>query len=488
MNEKREIANNNMIFIAGNVAAAALAFLFNIMAAALLQPEQFGILSFAIVVMGFFTVFTDPGIGPTVTKFLASYIAKGERGRARSLVGFFISVRLGLTVAVAAVMLVFSTPLAAFFGKPEYVTFIDFSAAMLLTSALISIAYTVLEGLKKFKIETAIKLFERVTRILFVFIFILMGMGATGAVVGVTLSFLLAGMIGMVLFRRKDDIFSAKKEPVEKSLLFSFGAWALIGSTINALYFSIDSIMVSALRPVIEIGFYSIASAWVSLATYITPISAAVMYPYFSSLSREKNTKALDRSIRYALLAAMPVAFLISAFSGTIISVFYKNSFMPASAALGVLSFVSIPLAIEPLMMAYLYGVGRPKTHTKIVSVIFAANILLTYFAIGAFGLWGAALTIVAMRLVEVALLLGAIYLKPARHFDIGVVLKPLAASLVIFAAASLIPVSGLVELVACGLALMAVYVGLMLVVGGIEKNDVTMALDWLRSLKIRKG
>ncbi|MBM3304200.1 MAG: hypothetical protein FJY76_03810, partial [Candidatus Aenigmarchaeota archaeon] len=236
MGARTEVAKSNIIFIIGSMGAAILAFVFNVMAANILQPEQFGLFSFTLVVMGFFLVFTDLGISSTITKFTASYLSKNDFGRVRFLLGFFLKVRMLLAAAIAAFMLLLAPQVAAFFGEPSHAAFIRYSAGLLLASVLLDFVNIALGGFKRFKALSALKLFEKTARIIIVLLFVgFAGAAAFGAVAGVAVSALLAGIVGFFVLRGSRSVFSAEPRPMESRLVLNFGFWVMISSTVTAV-------------------------------------------------------------------------------------------------------------------------------------------------------------------------------------------------------------------------------------------------------------
>jgi len=218
-----------------------------------------------------------------------------------------------------------------------------------------------------------------------------------------------------------------------------------------------------------------------SLVIYIVPVSSTVMYTYFSSLGKTESFRALQKSLKYTLAAVMPVGFLMSAFSLPIIKIFYTQSYLPAASALGVLGLVAVPLVVSQMLSAYFYGIGRPKIHTCVVLAVFLVCVALSYTMISAYGIWGAGMAMLVSRLVEVSVLLVLILALTRKRIILNNIIKPVAASLAIYAIAFMLPVSGIIELVAAGLALLALYAGILLAIGGIERADVATLLGWLK-------
>lgn len=488
MSLKTEVARNNIIITGGNIAAALLSFIFNVVLARLLPPEQFGLFSFTMVVMAFFLVFADPGTGNTFIKFISECLEKKEESKVRSLVGIFLKVKVFLYSAVAAIMIIFSGQIShVIFNKPESGAFVTLAAVLLVSNLAIDFANGVFTGLKKFSIIVGLRLLERMLRITLVVALVLAGLSVFGAIAGVIAGFLLTSALITAVLMRSMRALSAKGSGFQKKLLFSFGFWSLLGTMVYGIYAIADPLMVSILRPVQDVGFYSIATLWMTLITYLVPISAVVMYPYFSGSDKAKGLEAFKKSLKYTMLSAMPLAFIMSAFSVPIIRIFYKPEFTPAAGALNFLSLSSIPLVLGLLLMSYIYGLGRPKMHTLVITCVFALSIALNFIFIGYYGIRGAGLASLICRCVEVGMFLAVIALM-RRGLNWDSVIKPLIGSLVIYIIASWLPVLSIVHLILYGIFLLVLYLGIMLSINGIDRCDMSIVFSWLSSVFRRKA
>jgi O-antigen/teichoic acid export membrane protein len=484
MSLKKEVAKNNVVFTAGNIGSALLSFAFSIVVANLLPPDQFGLFSFSLVVMGFFIIFTDLGITNIMIKFVSEWAEARNIGRTRSIIRVMAKIEAALTLCVAVFMFFTSEWIsAAVFNKPGYGMFISLASLLLIANVAFNFTVSVLVGFKRFGHVVAAKLAERAMRLCMVAGMIVLGFGAVGAVLGVVAAFAVAAFAGsMIIVSRHGRFVVGSGAKLQRRVVFSFGSWVLVGTVVASLYNTTDSLLVSMLRSIEEVGFYSIASSWMSLVTYVVPVSATVMYTYFSSLKGEGNILALRNSLKYTLAAVMPVGFLMSAFSAPIISIFYAQSYLPAASALGMLGLSAIPLMVSQIMIVYFYGTGRPGTHTAVISAMFVADVAMSYFFISGFGIWGAGAAMLIARSVEVAILLGIVSLKSKGIVSLPSIMKSLVAALIVYIIAAMLPVTGIVQLVAAGVALLLAYLGVLVAIGGISLDEAKNSISWVRS------
>ena len=205
------------------------------------------------------------------------------------------------------------------------------------------------------------------------------------------------------------------------------------------------------------------------------------MYPYFSSIVKEKAQATLQASIKYTLIVALPIAFLMSAFAPQVIDVFYHKPYAEAAVPLALLSFMAVPFAIAQILYAFFYGIGRPKVHAYVIACALSLDVALSFLLTLYLGMFGAAAAILAARVFEVAVLSFIIRFKIGTVMELGKATKPLAVYIIIYVLAVSFRVSGIVQLLAFGLVLLGVYITVMIAIGGVEKKDIFMVLRWLK-------
>jgi O-antigen/teichoic acid export membrane protein len=172
----------------------------------------------------------------------------------------------------------------------------------------------------------------------------------------------------------------------------------------------------------------------------------------------------------------------MSAFSSPIVSIFYTPQFSPAAGALQLLSLASVFFILSQLLMGFFYGMGKPKLHTFIITAVLLLDVALNYGFITMFGLRGAAAATLIARAIEVVVLFTFITVRMKSSLVWADMVKPAMASLAIYVMASLLAVNGIVDLVAYGIGLIAVYVGIMIAIKGMAWGDVKTVFGWARS------
>ncbi len=455
-----DVVESNLIFTAGNLLTAVLAFVFSIVIARLLQPQDFGVFTFVLTVAGFFVAFTDLGTSNIVLRYVSHYLSAKEEGKAKAVLLAVLKYRVVLILAVFLLLAGLHPTIAGLFGKPELAFFVFAAGVVLALNSAMDFVQITLLGLKDFRALFAVKVVEKLTRLGLALGLVLLGFRTVGAVSGVVLAYGVSiALAGLLIFRHR-TMLTARRQAVDRTQIIAFGAWSLVHSVVIMIYSLTDSILLAALRPVEDVGFFGIASSWVMLITYLVPISSLALFPYFAE--KEADSRLFGSSVRYTILIAVPLAFLVSAFSFPLITIFYGSAYTVAAQVVQVFSFVAIPIALNGLLGSFFIGSGKPHIPAKIITVAFAAAVVLNLLFIPLFGVVGAAYATLAARFIELGILVGAslmLRLKFPGRFTV----KVLTASLAVYVLAGLLPVTNIFLLLAAGIGCMVVYAGLAL-------------------------
>lgn len=486
MSLKKEIAKANLVFTAGRIISAVIAFFFSIILARLLQPHNFGLYSFCIVVVSFFILFTDFGMNSTLIRFVANYIGKGKYRKASTLIKLIFKYKIVLIILTGVLVSFFSNQIAAFiFNKPEAGFVVFFSGLVLVVNSLLEFFNSLFSSLKNFVAISAIQILQNIFKFVFVIGLILLGMSVAGAIIGLILSYLVVIMISLIIvYKKYDFIISKLKIRINRKILLTFTSWIFIGSIAGTIYALIDQLMISRMLDVEYIGFYKIGLTWMFSIIYLVPIAAYVMYPYFSGVVNKKQLNLMFfNSMRYGAIFIFPLAFLLSAFSTPFVLFLYKTPFLPVTSALTILAFVSILMVFSGILTTYFVGVKRPDIVAKIIFITLFLNITLNYFLIQLYGITGAALATFISKFIEVVVAFSIAVSIHKLTFKLSIIWKPLlASSIIYYTALFFLPyITNYFNFAFYGIILLTIYFAVMILIKGIRKQDLVYIKRGLR-------
>ena len=231
-------------------------------------------------------------------------------------------------------------------------------------------------------------------------------------------------------------------DPVKKVLVASLPFYVnTIAITLGA---RLDVSMLEFLAPGEEVGWYSAASNFATLAMLFAPVANWVLMPLFArSKHRSEETfyEILRRAIEGLLILAIPVTLLIGIGADFWVRIAFGQSFGPATLSLRCLAplFVATYLTI---MLSLALVVLERSWRLTIISMIGLGLLpllilvlvpLMKPFGQGAAGS-GAAIAVTLMELVTAALLLQTVGRRTIDRRNVLAILKSIAVALVVIA------------------------------------------------------
>jgi O-antigen/teichoic acid export membrane protein len=169
-----------------------------------------------------------------------------------------------------------------------------------------------------------------------------------------------------------------------------YGVRGYVGQLIDLLQLRFDMALLGALAGPKVLGVYTVASKFAELVQLPGLAVNYVLYPDFAKEDRGKATRRTARLILPALgvsvLAAVPLALI----AGTALPWIFGNVFDDAVVPTYIRLAGVVTFGVTGLIMAYLYGVGRPGAASAgqglglVVVVVLGAILIPRHGAVGA--------------------------------------------------------------------------------------------------------
>ena len=170
-----------------------------------------------------------------------------------------------------------------------------------------------------------------------------------------------------------------------------------------AINYRIDTVMLSILKDDATVGLYSAAYTLVLALNFIPASYINSIFPLISRLSVDKNNSliiAYEKSLKYLLIIAIPLAFGTIILADKIVFLTYGESFKESSYALQILILAVIPIFIHNVLGAIILAINREKDAIPMWAVCAAINITLNYMLIPSYGFIGASITTLISEIV----------------------------------------------------------------------------------------
>jgi O-antigen/teichoic acid export membrane protein len=394
-------ARGGFHYLWGLVTSTVISAVGTIFVGNLLGQTNYGLYTIALVAPNLISTFRDWGISTAMIRYTAQYNAENRTANIRSIfaAGIIFEVVLGLTLSVVAFLL--SGFLANLYNLP-ITSLIQIVSFTILTGALLSTAQSAFVGIERMELNSVTLVCQAIIKTIVVLMLIILGLGTFGAILGYTIAFLIAGLIGILLmwtlYKNLPEASHNKLEIVATiKTMFSYGlplSIAAIIATFQTQFYNF--ILPIYVKPYL-VGNYAIANTFpVLIGFFATPITT-VLFPAFSKIDARKDQETLKNvfqfSIKYASLLVVPAASIVMTLAQPGISVLFP-AYTTASLFLALLAFNYLYTALGNLSIGNLINSqGQTKFNLELTLVTSAIGFPLGFILISQFGVLGLIVT-----------------------------------------------------------------------------------------------
>ena len=426
----RRVLKNSFFNASSTLIRGIGGFLFSVVIARILTPEQFGIYALAISVC-FFIMQIDFGTGYTTIRYIAYAVGRKDEGLTRGYFRFFLKIRLVIGFLFVLLLVILAESLAIHvFKKPEIFVPLEILAIFLFFFFLTHFIDCCFQAFQDFK-YSAIKsiIYESLK---FALVIPLSLIFFNGIFIGLTLASALTFIIILSLFRKKYSyLFKNAAKKIEIRRVLRFMSFVSIGNFSSVVFTYVDMIMLGIFLSAKYIGYYKAATNIIFGIAGLTGI-AGVLFPVFTQLEGESLENAFKKVFRYTSILSFPFAVCIAYFSPQIVSVIYGADYLPASLPLLILSPIIIFNAIN--FFGVLFGAKeKPEYNTAVSITSMAINILLNYVLILKFGMVGAAIATTTSRFFNIVSSGVLSWRKLGIYPEVSSIYKPAISSFAVF-------------------------------------------------------
>lgn len=384
---RQAVAKNAFWLITGRFGSQFIKAIITIYAARILGASEYGIFSYILGFVGFFTIFADVGISSILTREI-SQKPKEEDCYFSTL----FRIKIGLLI-FTTFLLVFIAP---YFTKIESAAIIiPFIALLIFFDGLRDFIVAYFKGKEKMELEAIVMIGMSVATVVFGFAALYFFPTYQALIIAYILSSI-CGFLISVFFLRKSlkKIIGNFSKDILPSVAKS--AWPIAaGGLVGSFMFNVDVIMLGWWRTPFEVGLYSAAQKIVGLIYIASGLIAGAVFPLYSRLVYENETEKLkllaSKVVVFLFLIAIPIVIGSIIIGKDIISFVFGDEYALANIAFAVL--MSSILAIYPSTVLNVFVFAHDK-HKKMFGYAIIAslsNVALNAVFIPYYGIIGAA-------------------------------------------------------------------------------------------------
>lgn len=478
MSNVLNIAKNFIVLSLSRLLSTGLSLVLVILITRFIGDEGYGKLGFAMSLAAILTVLTPLGMNSLMIREVAR-----DKSLAGKYLGNTIIIELFMSV-LAFAAIVIAIPVGQL--PPDITTVLFICGGYYMLTSLSNAMRSIFSAHEKMEYTSLLDFTNSFITVACGAIVLLMGYGlislAFAYLAAAVFDLLLAAFIVLRKFVhpdfRIDSNFWKKTIPIA----LPFAALALI----TAVYTQIDIIILRSIQDDATVGWYKASTSLVYTLNSIPALLASAIFPAMSRFhvsSKESLKLTVQKSAKYLLILAFPIAFGIAILAEPIINLLYGPDFIPGVPALRVLAFYVPFLFLNTILGIMLASIDKQRLRFFCYLGSTVIRIVLGIFLILNFSLTGAAFTIVASE----ALLFILNYYFSLRNIPglniIRTNYKPLIAGL-----GMAVFVFYLQDINVILLIIMAaiVYFTLFIIIRGFNNDDKGIAKDILSGIKGR--
>lgn len=402
---KNKTLRSIMYLGVGKGAGKVISFTSTLILARLLTPEDYGLMSLVMVVVGIIGFFNEIGLG--------SAIKQRPEITPSQLNGCF-TLSLLISTGLYALLFAFAPSIAAFYENEALSPVLRFIALTFIIGALVTVPDALMAREMKFKlyagIDFAMVIFQTTVTLMLAWL----GYGVWALAWGFVLSQVFKATCIFYCSEWQPSKFGEMSAALE---LMRFGVSVTYSRVTWYLYNSSQTLIIGKLLNPQAVGIYSMANTLASLPSmHITSLLINVASPLFSKMQHDlvRLNKTLLRLTSGIALINYPVMVGIAVTASELVPVVLGPQWLEVTLPLQILCLVGLVKSVDPLLTQALISSGRVNITARYTSLC-AVTIPVSIF-VGTFmgGLVGASIA------MAVAYPLSSIYLFVAVRRHLG--------------------------------------------------------------------
>ncbi|MEK7089705.1 MAG: flippase [Patescibacteria group bacterium] len=429
---KQTIVKNFFWLTFAQVASRFIRAAIIIYAARILGAGEYGVFSYALGLVGFFSIFADVGINSILTREAAQ---NQEKRSDYFATAFWIKLILLTLTSILVISLAphFSKIEAALTLIPIVVFLSIFDGVRELTIAFVRAA-------EKMELEALIIILTNITITVIGFIALFYSPTVKAFVLAYVGSAGIGTLISIIILRKEfAKIFSHFRMELVRPIIDAAMPIALVVLA-GIFMVNTDILFLGWLRTSQEIGLYSSAQKIFQTLNTLPGILASAFFPTISKLVGQKRNEEVryitEKGVTILLLLSAPIAIGGVILAKPIIVLLYGPTYAPAAIVFQIFVATAIffPSAlIANLILAY----NKQKSVVKYIFLANLANILLNLLLIPHFGIAGASIATGIAQTISV--FAGWMIVKKTNNFHTLRYLKHIGISVAIMGFASFV-------------------------------------------------
>lgn len=477
------IAKGALIAIAGIIISKLLGYAYRL-ATARLGTEAYGLLNIGLALYGIIVAVALFGLGQGIMHYISVFTAKKDDGTIKGVILFSLKLSLIMAIASSTLLFIFSSQISILlFHNIKLSPILKILALVIPFDVARNIALDSSKGFKIVKYDIISKnILENVIKVTLTIIFILLGWGIIGATMAYASAIVITAILAFYWLNKK--VFSLfNKNIITKYInkeIITYSWPLLINTFVLLIICWSDTIMLGMLKNASIAGIYNAAVPTSRLIYIFAGALTPILLPILSNLKTKKDDMELvetfEKVTRWIMICNLLFLSFFVIYSAETIAYLFGNDYVSASVPVIILSIGYIvfynTLTHNNLLLAH----EKTKAVFKITTIGAILNIMLNLLLISSYGMIGASIaTAISLSAIGLLTMHASGKIKKIKtEKKIRIILSAIASTIIIMAIKNRAhALSAPLNLIIGGLALTIVYIALLIITGGITKEDL---------------
>lgn len=354
----------------------------SIVAARLLEPDAFGLMGIALLVIATLHALSQTGFDQALI----------QRKEIDGYINVAFSVQILRGVALSAILLVGARPLATFYEEPVLFPILVVMSASVLISSFRNIATVFFHRTLNFRQLVFLGAAKALVKLGIVLVLLLSLRSVWALVLGHLASTLIdVGLSYAIQRRRAWPVWDRKKA----GELLQFGKWVSAMGALGLFVLRGDDMVIGKYLGVSALGLYALAYELANVpATHVTHVVGKVSFPAYARLhnvgERAEMRRMFFRVVKATLLVTGPLSALIFLGIDSIVEHILGPAWRPTVPLVKILVVAGFVRSIAALATGIFHGAARPHLDFWMNLPRFVLLVVLIVPACALYGLEGA--------------------------------------------------------------------------------------------------
>ena len=435
-----------------------------------LGAAGFGILSFALAFAGIFGVFSDLGLSTLTIREVArdKSLASKYLGNIAIMKIILVAITFGLVVITINLL-----------GYPAQTIKVVYLVALsVIFSAFSGMFYSIFQAYEKMEYQSLGHILSSVLMLSGALFAISQGFSVVGfasiyfLVSAVVLGYSFVVCAWKFVLPKIEVDLGFWKPTIKEALPFG------LSGIFITIYYWIDSVMLSLMKGNEVVGWYNAAYRLIVVLLFIPSIINIVIFPAMSRfhISSQNSLNLMTKKyFKFMLAIGIPIGVGTTLLSDKVILLIFGAEYIQSIIALKILIWAMVFIFANAAFVRLFEAIDKQIIGTKITGICMIENIILNLLIIPRFSYIGASITTVITELTILTLVLIFAYktgYSVQRKDFLTYISRPAIASLIMGVFIWELMSVNLLILVLLSISL---YVGILYIIGGINKEDIEL-------------